>query len=110
MGDAEQDAMTGGYDTTTEQLELVPELPAESVTLTFAVFVPVVGYVFDADDEVPESPSIPLQLYVYPVPVPPLTFVAVQLTLVTPAIGEAGDTEQDAVTGGYTAVILHGIV
>ena len=40
------------------------------VTVTVPVFAPAVAYVFDTLAELPESPSVPLQLYVYE-PLPP---------------------------------------
>jgi hypothetical protein len=48
----------------------VAVLLAESVTVDVPILTPGVVYDFDKDAEVPVSPSVPVQLYVY-VPFPP---------------------------------------
>ena len=91
-----------GADTLTVVVQgmLADELPSESVTITLPVFGPGFAYVTLTGLPIAgigfESSSVPLQIYVYPVPLPPLG-MAVQTTVwLSPT--EEGDAEQDAVT------------
>ena len=64
LGEATQVTVMGLY-TVVVQFELVAVLFPASVTVTAPVLVPVVEYIFDTEDVVPDKLSVPDQLYVY---------------------------------------------
>lgn len=76
------------------------------VTVTEAVLVPAVEYVFATELPVPERPSVPVQEYAY-VPVPPEA-VAVHVAEL-PATMLAGATAQEAVRGGKTVTVAEAL-
>ena len=64
VGEAEQEAVMGGYETETLfEHDTVLEAPPE-LTVTEALFVPEMEYVFETPEPEPERESVPLQLYV----------------------------------------------
>lgn len=63
LGEPEQEAAMDIVALLVQGID-VDEWPVESVTVTLAVFVPAVEYVFCTEDVFPERFSSPLQVYV----------------------------------------------